>query len=421
VDIIPSIDTLFGYVSDVEFRVEPEEYLNLYHGKVVKLSIPLSYSVGGSTRISFALGGGDPPWASLDADNGILTFITGESTVGVTYQFNVNVDVESHSWVQSKVIKVRSFYCNPSNITRRWIDWNIMNVFQWDKWDYGNEPTVLNTWAEKDPSLFVEWMMFATQVFVISGIIAAGLLSIISMSPPLSIWLIANQIQLIQLLLLIGTYFPPLVLKVITRYNVPFMNMDYNLFLLIPFVNYPAKAFDFEQTDDILDKLGLKSGSTLANNYSLYSLMLIVFFLHLIFTLFCPKLKKDEANNKKKKCYRFWRIHVKRLFWWAIYIRVIMEAHQTMLLSSISEFNYNDASSIQKALSLGISSSNLLGFACITLLIWISLMITAVVSAFWFTVCCSIIFRKYTNIQKCPKRIAWRNGMRYFQVESIHQ
>jgi hypothetical protein len=119
VDIIPSIDTLFGYVSDVEFRVEPEEYLNLYHGKVVKLSIPLSYSVGGSTRISFALGGGDPPWASLDADNGILTFITGESTVGVTYQFNVNVDVESHSWVQSKVIKVRSFYCNPSNITRR--------------------------------------------------------------------------------------------------------------------------------------------------------------------------------------------------------------------------------------------------------------------------------------------------------------
>jgi hypothetical protein len=51
------------------------------------------------------------------------------------------------------------------------------------------------------------------------GVTLAGVISLMNLTTPFAMWMIANQIQLLMLLLLTGAYFPPLIVDILTGSN----------------------------------------------------------------------------------------------------------------------------------------------------------------------------------------------------------
>ena len=94
--------------------------------------------------------------------------------------------------------------------------------------------------------------------------------SMINISSIASVWAIIGQMQLIFFLILTRAYIPKDIIDFITS-----SNYILSLFNFIP-INQAKGALswfvwiEYSQPDDLLDKIGIESGSTYINNVSLF-------------------------------------------------------------------------------------------------------------------------------------------------------
>lgn len=190
-----------------------------------------------------------------------------------------------------------------------------------------------------------------TQTAVAVAVGASLVTSTLNTSSPSSAWSVFNQLQLLILFLLVDTYIPVDVRGYIEGQDFALFNFDFIPAVDIPYINVPAEWMDFEQPDVNLAKVGVNSGSTFTNVFSLLLTIVILVAFHIVVKL-SPKCKNKEETGAKSKIKNLWmklRLTLLEWFRYAIYVRLILEANQVLLFSSLKEldiFDVDDASAI---------------------------------------------------------------------------
>jgi hypothetical protein len=189
--------------------------------------------------------------------------------------------------------------------------------------------------------------MGATAIITIS-------MSLASLSSPAALWTMAHQMQLLLLLILTKKYFPDDVKAVLLSND--FMLFDWSFIpcAKIPLVNLAMDAIDSEQENVYLETIGLESRSGLVNFISVITVILFLVALH-VCILFIPKLKVAFENQKCRIRINKLKIHLCELFKFTVYVRVVFEAFQHLLLCTFSEVKIADFSKVSTTVSFSIS------------------------------------------------------------------
>ena len=91
---------------------------------------------------------------------------------------------------------------------------------------------------------------------------------------------VINQFQLFILLPMIGAYFPPKIIDLITGMNFSLFSFSFIPIKQIPFVNQVIRELDYDQGVDYYDEIGLTSGSALMNHLELLIFIIVIILLH---------------------------------------------------------------------------------------------------------------------------------------------
>jgi hypothetical protein len=125
-----------------------------------------------------------------------------------------------------------------------------------------------------------------TEITVVRAIVMTGVAanmgaSLMSMSSPHGAFSMINQFQLFILLPMIGIYISESVIKVITGMSIAMFSFSFIPFDKIPMINTLFNVFDYDQSDDYFDNIGLTSGSAFLNHISLLIIIAAFVMLHL--------------------------------------------------------------------------------------------------------------------------------------------
>lgn len=101
------------------------------------------------------------------------------------------------------------------------------------------------------------------------------------MSSPNALWAIANQLQLLLLLIAMNVYLPKDVVEFITANAFANLSLDFIPFDKIKFINVSIDWFDADHFEPKYENIGHESGSTFVNLISMMSTMLLLGGLHL--------------------------------------------------------------------------------------------------------------------------------------------
>jgi len=181
--------------------------------------------------------------------------------------------------------------------------------------------------------------------------VALGI-SLLSLSSPMAVWVLANQFQLFSLFLLTNTGLPQDIIEYIKGNDLFSFSMDFIPFSSSTKTNGVMKNLDKAQKDQSLKNIGLKSQSALINITGLFITMFLLGLLHLI--SYCLQSNSEANIDPESIRGKINKVVVKiyEAFTLGVYIRFLLEAFQFILLSSISEIKFFDLSSSNMIASL---------------------------------------------------------------------
>ena len=162
-----------------------------------------------------------------------------------------------------------------------------------------------------------------------------------NLASPLTFWITINHLQLILLLLIMKCQIPRFIEEFISKLNLATWSFNFIPFKDIPGFSQLIKLFDYSISIYKLDNIGIFSGSSIANNFSLICIVLIFAWIHGCFLMISRLLKAKV--NKTKKCKK-WMEKTYQFFTFSLYLRILLEASMFMMLSSYSEIFNWDAS-----------------------------------------------------------------------------
>ena len=307
-------------------------------------------------------GNPSPSWGTIDLASNVLSFNVPYVSSDTSYTFTLNVqpdELPGISYLVSVKLNVVSWKVSNCNIWQssdddKWQVWNTgytLSSYAWNSSTTSSSQssttsttsattsatssqpsTQSNVSVSKEESTTANVANTGAMVAGAIGIVAASLTSALTMSSPQGMWSVLNQFQTLTFLLLTRAYFPEETsgsftgLSQITNFSFDFMPFP-NLDFLSGFLSW----FNLPTPGNISSKLGLKSGSTFFNNISLFLNILIVVFIHIIFIIVKRLLNKrlDKRPIIKAIVERIYR-----LFTLWLYLRLIMEAYQFLLIWS---------------------------------------------------------------------------------------
>ncbi|CAI2374547.1 unnamed protein product [Moneuplotes crassus] len=181
--------------------------------------------------------------------------------------------------------------------------------------------------------------------------VALGI-SLLSLSSPMAVWVLANQFQLFSLFLLTNTGLPQDIIEYIKGNDLFSFSMDFIPFSSSTKTNGVMKNLDKAQKDQSLKNIGLKSQSALINITGLFITMFLLGLLHLI--SYCLQSNSEANIDPESTRGKINKVVVKiyEAFTLGVYIRFLLEAFQFILLSSASEIKFFDLSNSNMIASL---------------------------------------------------------------------
>ncbi|CAI2381221.1 unnamed protein product [Moneuplotes crassus] len=189
----------------------------------------------------------------------------------------------------------------------------------------------------------------AAAVMVTSSVVLASASSVLSLSSVNSIFSIMNSLQLAVLLPLITDYFSTKVLDFLSGMGFTMMSFDFIKFKDLPLIKEISEWVSYPQSDEYLNSLGMRSGSSVVNYLSLMAVLIFLGVIHFgIF--FCSRCVK---NSKNKRCRKF----TKKLFLFFtfnIYIRIFIQAFSFTSLSIFSEIYTLNLGTLVTKISFGL-------------------------------------------------------------------
>ncbi|CAI2381582.1 unnamed protein product [Moneuplotes crassus] len=189
----------------------------------------------------------------------------------------------------------------------------------------------------------------AATTLVILSVILASASSLLSLSSINSIFSIMNSLQLAVLLPLVPDYFSLKVLDFLRGMAFVMFSFDFIKFKDLPFVEALTNWVSYPQSDEYLNSIGMRSGSSVVNYLSLMVIIILVGIIHLC--IFLCKIWTE--NSKHRRCKLFFN-KLFKLLTFNIYIRIFMQAFVFTTLSIFSElYNLNLATTVTK-ISFGL-------------------------------------------------------------------
>lgn len=167
--------------------------------------------------------------------------------------------------------------------------------------DTTNTPAdISDTPTDVQPEISTETkaMTYTTQGIAGAGTVAVTAVSIMNLSSPQGLWLMVNQIQLCMLLLLTGAYIPKDVVDYLSGSSFSLFSMDFLPFHKQLLVKGLYSWVAQDQENEILQKMGLKSGSTIYNNLSLFFMVFLLIVMHLL--IFVITIIVKHSTNSKR-------------------------------------------------------------------------------------------------------------------------
>lgn len=122
----------------------------------------------------------------------------------------------------------------------------------------------------------------------------------------------------------------------------------------VPSVSLSTGWLDFDQENEVLENLGIESGSTFINNMSLFFTFLMIGGGHL-WLLYLWRCRKNEHTSKCKKFLISVKEKILDILKYALYLRLFMEAHENLLLSWVSELYHFSPDSFGRIVSFLIA------------------------------------------------------------------
>jgi hypothetical protein len=101
-----TLDSTFGYESDIYYEVITEDFLEIYYSKVTHLPFTLPSSVGDTTNLEYSLIGA-PTWIWVDSSTNLIMADTNFATVGTLYTFKIGTSVANYDWVQEVEVTIK--------------------------------------------------------------------------------------------------------------------------------------------------------------------------------------------------------------------------------------------------------------------------------------------------------------------------
>ena len=171
-------------------------------------------------------------------------------------------------------------------------------------------------------------------------------------SPPHGLWMALNQFQLILLLLLANSGIPYKIFDFLTGMKDTTCSFNFIPFKDIPGINTMIQKLDFPLNNNNLKPFGLVSGSTFVNNFSFIWIVVILIAIEGIFLIiyFIWKPKTSLESKSRKILTQLYQ-----LFFISIYIRLIMETSQFIVICAVNDI-YSSQTSDFKLLFSFITS-----------------------------------------------------------------
>ena len=304
--LLPIVLTPTTVFKSKVFKVNGTNTFALNATDSFSISLNTSCSLDGSVVFSHALSQFNntevPSWVKLNGVEGTLS--------GKIPRFEVN--------------QTFSFYVNTS-----WTDIPAGSSSQLVRFDVKGQPTVI----------IATKMAIAAGSAQVAGAVGIGITaSILSGAPPMSLWTIMQQLQMVILLLLIDNHTPEDVDEYLGGMSFIMFNFNFIPIKSLPYVDVPTNWMEFGQPLDKLQTLGLESRSTFVNNISLLFTFLLTMTVH-IFLKCLPCFKNVNHSNCIVRNISNARFKLLDLIFYIMYARLLLEAHETLILTSTVEIN----------------------------------------------------------------------------------
>ena len=118
------------------------------------------------------------------------------------------------------------------------------------------------------------------------------------------------------------------------------VNFNFIPVIDLPLIDIPLDWMHSEQTSQAFQALGLESQSTLVNNISLFTTLAFFSLVHLLLRyIFIWGSRASLSQGKILKFWNWLRLKIMSLIKYCLYLRLFIEAHESMLLSATNEIN----------------------------------------------------------------------------------
>ena len=342
----PTYTSLSNVTSDVYFQVKTQTN-SVCESTISTQTSNLPCSFSGNTLIAYSLSNYNssiiPSFVSIDSTTGVLTITAPCVSSSTDYTFSILSVVSGATGPVQNIIKLNIKDCTPGNCSS----------------------------SEVAKSLST-----TIQGVIITITLLSFILGLANLSSLASLWSVINQIQILFLLFLTGSFIPIDIEVIITGLAIYFNPFSYLQLKLNGNYNFVSDFFDFGLENSNLEKLGIQSDSTIVNITSFIFALIIIWFLHLWIAM-TQKLLPNESNSN---CWSYmlsgihWILQkLIILFTFALHIRIILETNQFILVSWVSEIYHLNFSGAKRIISFI--------FAFFILIAWITIIIITILLA----------------------------------------
>ena len=363
-------DTVDYYSSDVNYQTNDESYLYLLESSSYSIVPNLSWSTTGSTSILYSLsgynGGAVPSWVALSTSTGAMTISTPTITSSSSdVSFYIVSQIGNPIKNFNKLITLRVNKCSSSNCqswsttdSTKWVSCKIGYELSSGSWVATSTSTTAITTTVQEVPESVETLGTSSKAVTGSTVVTAVVSNMLSSSSLSSIWSMLNQLQLLFLIPLTQIYLPYSVSEFILGNKFAFSPFEFIPVQKIEYLDDLIDWFNYGQSNSFVSKIGFKSISTFVNEWPFFTSFVIAFLIHLCLYLIVLLTKRWEETE--------YRWLITKVIWWIIrkvfefftfsyYVRIITEAFQHLLISSITEINNFDSHSTETFASLMVA------------------------------------------------------------------
>ena len=352
----------------------------------------LSCSSSGSTSIVFSLNSYNsaivPSFVSINSTTGVLSISAPSVSSSINYSFYITSTISGISSPVQKIINLTVKKCTVINCQICTISDSsvcaICNLGFNLSFGSCNLPETQSAQsqtqsAQPETTISETAKLLSTINQVVTGaiiLISVGL-SLANISSMSSLWSVINQMQILFLLFLTGAFIPKDIEIIITGVSIslnPFSSLQRNL---NGNYSYVSNYFNFGLENKNLEKFEIKSDSTIVNMTSFLLSIIIIWILHFWIFLTQKLLAKESKLNCWSyllTCIHWFLQKLMVLFTFALYIRIILQSNQFILIAWVSEiyqFNFNET---KRKISIIIS--------LLILIAWIALIVITTLFTF---------------------------------------